>query len=89
MRPGPSDRLPLLVDAAAEAEGVDEFFDETDDHGDHGESSGLGLMRDQAVPADTPHAGHEPGLPVGDAFADGFVGRIEALEAELQQLFIG
>jgi hypothetical protein len=26
----------LLVDAAAEVEGVDEFFDEADDYGDHG-----------------------------------------------------
>jgi hypothetical protein len=29
-------REQLLVDAAAEIEGVDEFFDETGDHGDHG-----------------------------------------------------
>jgi hypothetical protein len=26
----------LLIDAAAEVEGVDEFFEEADDHGDHG-----------------------------------------------------
>jgi hypothetical protein len=30
------ERGTLLIDAAAEIEGVDEFFDETDDHGDHG-----------------------------------------------------
>jgi hypothetical protein len=30
------ERGTLLIDAAAEIEGVDEFFDEADDHGDHG-----------------------------------------------------
>lgn len=38
---GTSWRIQLLVDAATEVECVDEFFDETDDHGDHGESSGV------------------------------------------------
>ena len=32
----------LLADVAAEVEDVDQFFDETDDHGDHGESCGVG-----------------------------------------------
>ena len=30
------ERGTLLIDAAAEIEGVDEFFEEADDHGDHG-----------------------------------------------------
>jgi hypothetical protein len=35
----------LLADAAAEVEGVDEFFDEADDHCNHGEFRSFFLDR--------------------------------------------